>query len=189
QLRALFIAENLPGHDVGVVLHGRDQDLVTAAHVDSPVSLRHQVDSLGSATNKNEFFYIRRIDEAAHRLACTIMLRRRELREKVNAAMNVGIFLFVIARDRVDDRSRLLRCSSVIEVDQFFSTNVACQDRKVTANSLDIKAGTTRSILAAGFGGWDFGRSGHPISSTFLPRSSFRATVESGLTELAISKR
>ncbi len=41
QDRALLLAEHLPGHDVGVVLHHRDDDLVSGAHASPAVGLRY----------------------------------------------------------------------------------------------------------------------------------------------------
>src|SRR3954453_6379233 len=102
--------------------------------------------------------------------------------------MDVGIFLFVIARDGIDDRSRLLRCGCIIKIDQLFPADIARENWKITADFFHVKA-NARALVGARFGRRNFCSSGHPISSTFLPRSSFRATVESGFTELAISKR
>ena len=55
QLRALFFAQHLPGHDVGVVLHGGDQDFVACADVLAAVGLRDQVDAFGGAADENNF--------------------------------------------------------------------------------------------------------------------------------------
>src|SRR4051812_5563030 len=103
--------------------------------------------------------------------------------------MDVGIFLFVIARDGLDDRSRLLRSGCIIKIDQLFPTNIPRENRKVTADFFHIKANAVRTLVGGRFGRRNFRSSGHPISSMFLPRSSLRATVESGFTELAMSKR
>src|SRR4051794_36775525 len=103
--------------------------------------------------------------------------------------MDVGIFLFVIARDGIDDGSRLLRSGCVIKIDQLFPANIARENRKITTDFFHVKANAVRVLLSARFGRRNVCSSGHPISSTFLPRSSLRATVESGFTELAISKR
>jgi hypothetical protein len=58
--------------------------------------------------------------------------------------MDVRIFLLIIAGDGIDDRSRLLRCGGVIEIDQLFSTNVPSEDREIAANSFDIENRTVR---------------------------------------------
>jgi hypothetical protein len=42
--RALLLAEHLPGHDVGVVLDRRDDDLVARADGRAPEARRHEVD-------------------------------------------------------------------------------------------------------------------------------------------------
>src|SRR6185437_2536050 len=103
--------------------------------------------------------------------------------------MDVGIFLFVITRNRINDGPRLLRRGGIVEIDQLFSADVARQDREIATDFLHVKSGAGRARVATGFCRRNFRGSGHPISSTFLPRSSLRATVESGFTELAISTR
>src|SRR6185437_5243334 len=103
--------------------------------------------------------------------------------------MDIGVFLLVIASNCIDDGARLLRCSSIIEIDELFSADVARQDRKIASDFLHVKPSARRASVSAGFSRRNFRSSGHPTSSTFLPRSSLRATVESGFTELAISTR
>ena len=55
QLGALFPAQHLPGHDVGVVLEPGDHDLVVLLDVLPSPALGHQVDALGCATNEDDF--------------------------------------------------------------------------------------------------------------------------------------
>ena len=54
QLRALLGAELLPGHDVGVVLEVRDDDLVALADVAPAPGLRDEVDALGGAAHEDD---------------------------------------------------------------------------------------------------------------------------------------
>ena len=53
QLRAGLLANQLPGHDVGVVLEVRDQDLVTGLQARAAQALCNQVDRLGGATRQD----------------------------------------------------------------------------------------------------------------------------------------
>ena len=54
QPRALFFAQHLPGHDVGVVLHGGDEHFVARADVRAAVGLRHEVDGFGGAAHEDD---------------------------------------------------------------------------------------------------------------------------------------
>ena len=54
QARAGALAQHLPGHDVGVVLHVGDQDLVARRRRGAPEALRHQVDRLGGAAHEDD---------------------------------------------------------------------------------------------------------------------------------------
>src|ERR1700724_325828 len=47
EARALLVAENLPGDDVRVVLHRRDDDLVARPDAHAPEGLGDQVDQIG----------------------------------------------------------------------------------------------------------------------------------------------
>src|SRR2546423_15121980 len=105
------------------------------------------------------------------------------------AAMDVRVFLFVIARESVKNGSRLLGSGSVIQIDQLLSANVAREDRKIAPDFLNVKRGASRRRVYSRVRGRDFCSSGHPISSKFLPRSSCRATEASGFTEFAICSR
>ena len=40
KLGAFFFAQNLPGHDIRVMLHGSDEHFVSSANLDASVSLR-----------------------------------------------------------------------------------------------------------------------------------------------------
>src|SRR5262249_8941598 len=79
QLCAFFIAKYLPGHDVGVMLHGRDQDFVARANVLPSVTLRHQVDGFGGSAHEYDFFPIAGVEEALRRSTDFFVIRRRTL--------------------------------------------------------------------------------------------------------------
>src|SRR4029077_2512506 len=49
QIRTLLLAKNLPGDDIGMMLHGGDDDLVAAPNVGASPRLGHEVDTLGGS--------------------------------------------------------------------------------------------------------------------------------------------
>ena len=64
---------------------------------------------------------------------------RGEVRQVVEPAMNVGIFLGIGAGDRVDHHLRLLRRSAIVQIHQRFAVHLAGEDRKVAADGLHVK--------------------------------------------------
>ena len=54
ELRAGLLADELPRHDVGVVLQRRNQDLVAGLQPRSRVALRDQVDRFGRAADEDD---------------------------------------------------------------------------------------------------------------------------------------
>ncbi len=55
QLRARAFREQLPRHEVAVVLHFREQNLVAGLDVLAAPRLRHEIDALGRAARENDF--------------------------------------------------------------------------------------------------------------------------------------
>ena len=118
QLRALLGGELLPGHDVGVVLQVRDDDLVARADVRAAPALRDQVDGLGRAAHEDDLVCRRRVEERAHLVARSLVGVGRARGERVRGAMDVGVLVRVEVREAVDHRLRLLRRGGVVEPDQ-----------------------------------------------------------------------
>jgi hypothetical protein len=54
QDRALLLAEDLPRHDIGVVFHGGDNDLIPGLEMLSAVAVDHEVDSLGDTAHEDD---------------------------------------------------------------------------------------------------------------------------------------
>ena len=59
KLGALFVAQNLPRHDVGVMLHCGDQHFVAGLNVGAAKGLRDQIDAFGGAADENDFVRVR----------------------------------------------------------------------------------------------------------------------------------
>ena len=53
QHRALALAVEMPGHDVGMVLHDGKHNLVTRANVEPPERVGHEVDGFRRRARKN----------------------------------------------------------------------------------------------------------------------------------------
>ena len=92
QLRALFRAEYLPGHDVGVVFQPGDDDFVVFLDVLASPTLGDEVNAFSCAAHKNNFAYGGRVDETPDLFAGTLVSIGGASREFMRGAMNVGIF-------------------------------------------------------------------------------------------------
>ena len=64
---ALPLAQEMPGHDVGVVLHDREHDLVALADMRAAVGARDQVDRLGGVAGEDDLVVGARVEEARAR--------------------------------------------------------------------------------------------------------------------------
>src|SRR5213080_1666657 len=87
----------------------------------------------------------------------------------MDAAMNVGVFLLVVAGYCVEYNLRLLRGRSVIEIYEFLAAHITSKDREVPANFLNVVPGLCCAKLG---GAGQVSCCGHPISSPLRPRSS-----------------
>jgi hypothetical protein len=91
QPRALSLAEHLPRHDVRVVLHLGDEDLVARADGAAPERLRHQVDALGGAAREDDLAGLGAFRKRATVCRARLESRRGALAERVHAAVDVGV--------------------------------------------------------------------------------------------------
>ena len=64
------LAEHLPGHDVGMVLHLRDQDLVARSKLAAPPGLSDEVDRFGGIAGEDDLARVGRSEEPGDFVAC-----------------------------------------------------------------------------------------------------------------------
>ena len=85
ELRAGAFGQQLPRHDVAVMLHFREQDFVAGFDVLAAPGLRDQVDAFGRAARENDF--VRRCGIDEFRGARRARLRRRSVARLLNSWM------------------------------------------------------------------------------------------------------
>ena len=150
ELRVLAFAEQLPRHDVRVMFDRRDQHFIAGTDVDETVRLRDEVDRFGRAAREDDFFFIARVDESLHRRARAFVCRGGDFAEIVHAAMDVRIFLRVIANDPIDHRLRLLRRRRVVEIDERLAADMPVENWKVFTNRMNVESlGNTCDLRSA----------------------------------------
>ena len=158
QFGVLLFAEHLPGDDVGVVLHRRDDDLVAGLHVLAAPGTADQVDAFGGAADEDQFIFAARIQKALGLGAGFLVGGGGALGELVNAAVDVGAVHFVEAADGIDHRERLLGGGGAIQIHQRLAVDVLLEDREILPDPLHVKIGRERPYL--------FTQRAHEISRT-----------------------
>jgi len=88
---ALTLTQEVPGHDVGVVLHDREHDFVALADPFAPEGLRYEIDRLRGAASEHDLFAPVRIEEFRDLVARALIGLRRGIGEVMQAAMHVGV--------------------------------------------------------------------------------------------------
>ena len=137
--RAPLLAEELPRHEVRVVLEGGDEHLVARAQPTPPVAPGDEVDGLGSVPGEDDLARVGGAEEARHLGARLVVHPGRGLRELVDPAVDVGVVVLVEVPDRVDHLAGLLGARGAVEVDERLSAHRAAQDREVAAHALDVE--------------------------------------------------
>jgi hypothetical protein len=120
------------------MLHRGDDDLVAGADELAAVAVHHEVDAFGGAPDEDALTHVARVDKAFHLFTRAFVGRGRFLAQIMNAAMDVRVFLFEIDAAAVDDDLRYLRRGGVVEIDKGFAVDCLLQNRKVSANALDV---------------------------------------------------
>ena len=93
QHHALPFAQEVPGDDVGVMLHDRQHDLVARLQARGGPGVGDEVDRLGRAGGEDDLVLGARVQEARDDAAGGFVLLGREVRQVVQAPVDVGIFL------------------------------------------------------------------------------------------------
>ena len=128
----------LPGHDVGVVLHVGDDDFVACLHLAFAERRRHEVDGLGGAASEDDLLRLAGVDELAYLFTCCLVQVGSLLGEIVDAAVHIGIDVQVLVAHGVEHTQRLLCRSRIVQIDQWLLIYFAAQYREVFPYLINI---------------------------------------------------
>ncbi len=104
QVRVLLLDEQLPGHQVGVVLQLREHDRVRLPDVAATPGVGDEVDGLGRVAHEHDLGRRRRVDEPGRDAACRLVGRRGLLGGGVDAPVDVGREARVVRLEGVQHR-------------------------------------------------------------------------------------
>ena len=135
---ALALAQEMPRHDVGVVLHDREHDLVARLDALAAERIGDEVDRLGGVAREDDLLGALGVEEAAHLLARALVGLGRRIGEIVQAAMHVGVFGGVGLLDAVEHLFRLLRRGGVVEIDERLAVDLHRQGREILADARHV---------------------------------------------------
>ena len=108
KFRAGLFADQLPWNDVRVMFETGDQDPVAARQQRSAETLCDQVDRLGRPAGQHDLRAAGRVDEGAQLVAGAFVELRCAMAQRMHTAMDVGVIVAVIVRNRFDDGRGLL---------------------------------------------------------------------------------
>ncbi len=108
----------LPGHDVRMVFHFRQNDFVLGPHEAIAPTAGNQVDRGGGTGREDHFVPMRRLNESTNRLPRFFVQIGALLAEPVNPAMHVGVVPFVGFHQGIDHLAGTLSRGRVVKVHQ-----------------------------------------------------------------------
>ncbi len=103
QLRPGLFTQQLPGHDIGMVFHLGDDDLVTVTDVGTTITLCHQVDGIRRPAGEDDLLNGRCIDKCSNLISRLFICRGGLFTQCMHAAMDIGIVFTVITLQGFDN--------------------------------------------------------------------------------------
>ena len=140
-LGAGALGDHLPRDDVGVVLEMGEQDLVAGLEVGPAPALGHEVDALGGAAHEDAAPGVLEAEELRDGTAGGFVGGGGLLAQEMDATVDVGVLLGVIALEGPDDDRGLLGGGRVVEIGQRTTAHGTSQDREVLAAGGDVERG------------------------------------------------
>ena len=113
------------------MLHFREQNHVAGLEILRAPGTRDEVDAFGRAAGEHDFVGASGVDEFRRARPGGFVTGRGAIAQFVDAAMDVGVVVFVIMHQRVNHRARLLRRGGVVEINQRLAVDLLVEDGKI----------------------------------------------------------
>src|SRR5437867_359481 len=130
------------------MLHYRQQNHISFANKFSAPSLRHKIDALGGSTREHDFVSACSADVFCNAPSRFFISFRRARAQRVQSAMHIRVFVFVIAPKRVDYCPRFLRGCGAIKIDQRMAVRLLTQDREILADGAPVYTAASNLVHA-----------------------------------------
>ena len=137
-LRPLALGHQLPGHDIGVVLHLADDDIITLAQESLAPSVGNGIYRSGSARREDNLLALGSTYKHTHALARLLVELGSLLRKTMHATVDIGILLTMQTIHSLDNALGLLRRSTTIEVDERLAVHLATENREIVTYGIYI---------------------------------------------------
>ena len=143
--------KHLPGHDVAVVLHDGQHDLVARPDVLPAPGAGHQVDALGGIAHEDQVPG-RRVDESGHPLAGFFVGVGRLLAQRVESPVDVGVQPRIVIVQGVEHHPGFLRRGAVVQVDQRLAVHLPVQNGEIAAVTQGVFVGPSDRVVEPAWG-------------------------------------
>ena len=138
QFGAGQLSGDLPGHDVGMVLHAGDQHAITGLEVGTAPAPRDQVDRVGAAHGEDDLLRGGGAKEAGDGGARFLVQGGRAHAALVQTAVHRAVLAAQEAIHAFDDGERLLGGGGAVEVDERLAVRRALQAGELGADRRDF---------------------------------------------------
>ena len=138
QNRVLAFTMEVPRHDVGVMLHHAQHNLVACADVLKTKAGCDEIDRLRRRSGEDDLLVRGGVDEPSHCFSSRLIRLGRRIREIVQSAMDVRVLVLVSVRQAVYDLLRLLSRGRVVQIDKRLSIRALGEDREIRPYRFDI---------------------------------------------------
>src|SRR5690606_14668736 len=151
EFRSRLFADELPRHDVGVVLEMRDENLLAVFQAWPAPALCNEIDGGRRAAGKYHFRSRSRVDKGHQRITRAFVGLRCTMAQGMNAAVHVRMVVTLVLRHFIDDALRLLRRCRAVQISYRYTVDILGEGREVVARVLDAFAARRNlADLAAG---------------------------------------
>ena len=157
------VAQHRPGHDVGVVLHLRRDDLIARLQALCQAR-RDQIEGFGPALGPDDLVGAFGVQEAGDGFPRLFESLGRLIGQGVQATVNVGIGAFHRRGQGIDHRARLLRRGGRVQIDQRLAVHRPRQDRELRPGGIGVEAGQSRAVS-------------HDLTTSLAPSCAMRSTT------------
>ena len=114
QRSARLLAEHLPWHDIGVMLHRGNNDVIPGLDIGAPPAISNQINPFGCPANKDNFFRGSCINEACNLITHVLHQLGGFCTQRVDTAMHRRVTMAVKIQFGINHRLWFLRTGSTV---------------------------------------------------------------------------